>query len=59
MINKALLKKTLLFEKTTPVFSIIRELNEMVVKYQEENNVYFFSAKRGQRASVTDEKLFF
>ena len=59
MINKALLKKTLLFEKTTPVFSIIKDLNEVIVKYQEENNVYFFSAKRGQKSNVTDMNLFF
>ena len=59
MINKALLKKTLQFEKKQPVFSIIRDLNEVIVKYQEENGVHFFSASRGQRASVTNEKDFF
>ncbi len=59
MINKKLLKQVLRFEKTQPVFSIVRDLNEMIVKYQEENSCYFFSAKRGQKASVIDQKLFF
>jgi len=58
-MNKKLLKLALRLEKTSPVFSIIRELNEEIVKYQEENELMFFSAKRGSIASVTNEKRFF
>lgn len=59
MINKTLLKKILLFEKTQPVFSIIKTLNEVIIKYQNDNEVYFFSASRGQRANILNEELFF
>ncbi len=59
MIHKKLLNQVLRFEKTQPVFSIVRDLNEMIVKYQEDNSCYFFSAKRGQKASIEDLELFF
>jgi len=58
-LNKKLLKQVLRFEKTMPTFSIIRDLNEVIVKYQSENGLSFFNAKRGQRAQVTHEKHFF
>ena len=48
-----------MFENENPAFSRIKELNRLAIHYQNDNNVYFFKAKRGEQASILDYELFF
>lgn len=58
-MNKKILKQALLFENEPPIYSAVRELCELVVAYQEENNSYFLQAKRREKAFIKDEAEFF
>ena len=51
-MNKKILKQALLFENETPVYSNVKELCEVAVVYQDENNLYFLQAKRGQKENA-------
>ena len=58
-MNKKLLRQALLFESNTSVYSSVKELCALALKYQSENEVHFLQAKRGQKAFIKNESEFF
>ncbi|MBU1658754.1 hypothetical protein KKG72_06850 [bacterium] len=58
-MNKSILRQALLFENETPVYSNVKELCELAVVYQDENNIYFLQAKRREKTFIKNEKEFF
>jgi len=54
-----IINQALKFENSSPNFSEIKELYSLAAQYQQENNCFFLDAKRGQKSSLKDEKLFF
>lgn len=59
MINKKLLKLVQLFENQNPIFSDIEKLHDSIQKYQIENEIFFFKAKKRTRAEITNYDYFF
>lgn len=58
-MNKTILKQAFLFKDENPVFSKVKELSQLALKYQSENEIYFLHAKRGEKAVVKNQELFF
>jgi len=58
-MNKTLLRQALEFYNNNPTHSQIENLYKVAFDYQRENNCIFLKSKRGQKASILDEDLFF
>jgi len=58
MINKTLLKKTLLFEHEQPSFSKIRALNELIVRYEEEYSLTFLVHLGDKKQALLMKNIF-
>lgn len=58
-MNKAILNQALLLEKENPSSSRIKELSQLAFKYQSENEIHFLHVKRGEKAIVKNQELFF
>lgn len=58
-MNRTILKQALLFRDENPPSSKVKELSKQALKYQNENEIYFLYVKRGERAVVKDQELFF
>jgi hypothetical protein len=58
-MNKTILKQAFLFKDENPIFSKVKELSQLALKYQSENEIYFLHAKRGEKAVVKNQELFF
>ena len=58
-MNKKIIKQALLFKEGNPTYSKIKELHREVLEYQQENEVYFLEAKRGEKSFIKNEEEFF
>lgn len=58
-MNKKILKQALLFKNSQPNFSAIKALCDIASTYQNENGYSFIYARRREKASITNEALFF
>lgn len=58
-MNKTILKQALLFQDERPPYSRVKELLQAILEYQNENECYFFHAKRGERCIIKSHELFF
>ncbi len=58
-MNRTLLNQALKFKNNTPTYSQTIHLNELVKKYQIENDFYFIELKLRQKSKVLDWEKFF
>ncbi len=58
-MNTKIITQALLFEVETPTYSKVKELCELAMEYQKENNIYFIYAKRREKVIIENEEDFF
>ena len=57
--HKKIINQALLFQDANPTYSKIKELYKLALEYQNDNEVYFLEARRGEKSYIKNREEFF